>query len=77
MALMKKDECERAIRNLCHEWRKEAGLSKTPAGELHFSQFFSWMQQRYPSYLNFRTITSVRYDAEMWFDQEFKQTWRN
>lgn len=38
--------------------------------------FYSWMDQNHANYLAFRTTTSVRYDVEMWFDQEFKQTWR-
>lgn len=73
---MKKGECEKAIRYLCHEWRSNCGLSDTPPEKLSFSRFFSWMQQNYPAYLNFRTSTSVSYDAEMWFDEEFGQSWR-
>lgn len=71
---MKKAECEQTLRHLCHVWR-ESGLSETPVGGLSFIQFFSWVEQNYPSYLNFRTTTSVRFDVEMWFDQEFKQAW--
>jgi len=49
--------------------------SGTPADRLSFSDFFSWAEQNYRSYLSFRTTTSVRFDVEMWFDQEFKQAW--
>lgn len=73
---MKKEECEKALRNLCHQWRKESGLEGTAAQELSFEAYYSWVQQRYSNYLDFRSTVSVRYDAEMWFDQEFKQTWR-
>ena len=73
---MKKAECEQAVRHLCHQWRKESGFSSTPADQLSFGSFLSWVQQEYSSYLNFRTTTSVSYDVEMWFDDEFKQNWR-
>lgn len=73
---MRKAECERALRHLCHVWRKESDQSEAPADRLSFAQFFSWVEQNYGIYLNFRTTTSVRFDAEMWFDQEFKQAWR-
>ncbi|MQB07999.1 hypothetical protein DXT91_28595 [Agrobacterium tumefaciens] len=73
---MKKAECETAIRHLCHKWRKECGLSDVAADQLSFGSFFSWVQQNYSSYLDFRTTTSVSYDVETWFDDEFKQNWR-
>jgi hypothetical protein len=73
---MKKDECEKALRYLCHEWRRKSGLDDTPAQDLSFEAYYSWVQQHYSLYLDFRTTSSVRYDAEMWFDQVFKQTWR-
>lgn len=76
---MKKAECERAIRHLCHKWREARGLSSVLAPGEHpdVSDFISWVRQgEYSGYLNFRTTTSVEYDVEMWFDQEFKQMWR-
>lgn len=74
---MKKGECEKAIRFLCHEWRNATGLSNTPSGELSFSAFFTWLKQHYGQYLEFRSTMGAEYMAEMWFDQEFKQSWRN
>jgi hypothetical protein len=74
---MKKAESEQAIRRLCHQWRTEAGRDNTPAADLVFGEFFAWLTGGlYSGYLNFRTTTSVPYDVEMWFDQEFKQTGR-
>jgi hypothetical protein len=73
---MKKSESEPVIRHLLHKWRTDCGFDDVPNDELSFSKFYSWMEQNYPNYLAFRTTTSVRYDIEMWFDQEFKQTWR-
>lgn len=74
--MMKKADAESAIRHLCHQWRRECGFSETPADQLSFYTFQTWVQQNHPSYLNFRTTISVSYDAEMWFDDEFKQSWR-
>lgn len=76
MAKLKKSECESAIRTLCHEWRRLSGNADTPEDRLSFSAFHGWVQQNYSQYLRFRTTTSVEYDVEMWFDQEFKQTGR-
>lgn len=72
---MLKADCERAIRHLCHQWREAAGLKDVPASKLSFSTFLAWVRQNYSNYLTFRTTTSVEYDAEMWFDDEFKQNW--
>jgi hypothetical protein len=71
---MKKDEYEQTIRHLCHLWRRHCGHSSTPTQALSFSEFYSWVEQKRSSYLKFRTTTSVRYDVELWFDQEFGLT---
>ncbi len=74
----KKAECEQAIRYLCTEWAKERGIPHRPDFQPSFSEFTSWLNQKgYGHYLNFRSVAGPLYDAEMWFDQEFGQTWRN
>lgn len=73
---MKKAECETAIRHLCHEWAR--GLSEAELVHPSYSWFKSWLSDNhYSQYLDFRAVPSADYVAEMWFDQEFKQTWRN
>ncbi|MDG4874163.1 hypothetical protein P9273_03500 [Mesorhizobium sp. WSM4935] len=75
---MKKDEAEKAIRYLCHEWAKDRGLTITATDEPSFSDFKSWLREKgYSGYLEFRSTMGPLEDAERWFDQEFKQTWRN
>lgn len=76
MASVKKAEAEKAIRYLCHQWRAESGLGGVPENDLSFSDFLSWVRNKYSAYLDFRTTTSVEYDAEMWFDREFHQSWK-
>lgn len=73
---MRKEECEAVIRSLCHQWRKESGQSETDASLLSFQDFIAWVRKNGPIYLDFRTSTSVTYDVEMWFDNEFKQSGR-
>lgn len=74
---MKKSESETALRALCHRWREVRGYSELPNERLSFSDFLGWVQSNYPAYLKFRTTTSVAYDAEIWFDHDFKLRWRN
>ena len=75
-----KAESEQAIRSLCWDWAKARGLPLPPDGAFHYSfgDFKSWLGENgYSHYLNFRATPSADYVAELWFDQEFKQSWRN
>jgi hypothetical protein len=72
---MKKAECEKAIRRLCHIWANEQGLPLNPE-DPDFGSFYGWLRSRAPEYLEFRTTMSVRDTVEHWFAQEFRQTWR-
>lgn len=74
---MTKSEAERAIRHLCHEWAGLRGIGIDSNNQPSFEDFFSWANDNYSRYMKFRSTTSVRDDVESWFDQEFKQTWRN
>jgi len=68
---MQKGECETAIRHLCHRWAEIEG-SVTAGEDPKFFAFYAWVADHYPACLKFRTTTSVRFDVELWFDQEFK-----
>lgn len=78
---MKKADAEKAIRPLVHDWAKEVGFKiedRSVENEPSFYEFQTWLQQNnYGRYLKFRSTAGSLYDAEMWFDQELKQTWRN
>jgi hypothetical protein len=72
---MKKADAEKALRYLMHEWRKDRGFGSVEPNGLSYCSFKSWLSEKhYSAYLNFRTMTSVDYDVEMWFDQEFHRT---
>jgi hypothetical protein len=75
---MKKSEAESAIRHLCHVWGDEVGMPRAAESEPSFFAFKSWVDQKgYGHYLNFRSVRGASADAELWFDEEFKQQWRN
>jgi len=43
-----------------------------------FYDFIRWLRARDgDKYLKFRSTMGLMEDAEHWFDQELKQTWRN
>lgn len=73
---MKKSEAEKAIRSLCSKW--EQTLESADKEHPSFYQFKDWLNANgYGGYLNFRSSISADYDAEIWFDQELGQAWRN
>lgn len=73
---MKKSDAKPAIRNLCHVWKAER-FPVTTTNRLHFSDFVDWLRERHPDLLQFRSVAGPLYDAEQWFDDEFRQGWRN
>jgi len=73
-----KAECERAIRGLVRKWANLKGILPGSAEMPCYSEFRSWVNgQGYSHYLDFRSVAGPSYDAEQWFDEELKQTWRN
>lgn len=75
---MKKTEAEPAIRHLVHQWARAAGIVAGSAEQPSFSDFKRWADtQGYSSYFTFRSTMGALDDAERWFDQELRQTWRN
>lgn len=74
---MKKDEAEHGIRAMCRDWAQAKGLRAQRDEQPSFSEFYSWVQDNHPSYLDFRDSIGVRETVERWFDDEFRQSWRN
>ena len=75
---MMKTEAQRAIRHFVREWAKAADFDRTSAKRPSFSEFKSWLSEKhYAHYLFFRSEGGPATDAEQWFDEELKQTWRN
>jgi hypothetical protein len=72
---MKEAEAEAAIRSLAKDFR-----DTLPQGDCNppsFTKFISWLAKNSLSkYLDFRSLTGARYDAELWFDDELNQNWR-
>jgi hypothetical protein len=74
LKLATKGEAEKAIRQLCHHWRRTEGYTHTPEADLNFSAFYDWVARNHGSRLEFKTTSDVRYNVQMWFDQEFRRT---
>jgi len=75
MAKYTKSESERIVRRLCHVW-----LGEQPESEWEhpsFTSFRPWLEGRYPGVFSFRSRAGPLYDAEVWFDRELRQSWRN
>jgi hypothetical protein len=80
-AAVSKAEAENAIRSLCGQWADERGFNQIDYGGLNFHpsyhEFKGWAESKgYGGYWNFRSRMGANYDAEMWFDEEFKLMWR-
>jgi hypothetical protein len=74
---MKIAEAEAGIRQLCHVWATAVNLNDTEREDPSFAAFKAWLHRNhYSLYLDFRATAGPDYMAELWFDQEFKQTWR-
>jgi hypothetical protein len=74
---MTKQESEKVIRYLCTEWAKLCGIQIPSIEQPSFSDFYSWVQENHGHVLKFRSTLSVSEQVEAWFDDEFKQNWRN
>jgi len=80
VAIMKKSESEPTLRHLCHQWREERNHPLPGHSDMHysFSDFKTWLREKgHSHYLDFRSVMGADEDAERWFDQEMRQTWRN
>jgi hypothetical protein len=72
----KKDDCEKAIRALCDKWAE--GRPADPMHHESFYDFISWLERNgYSHYLHYRSGRGAVADAELWFNEERKQTWRD
>jgi hypothetical protein len=78
--MMKKAECEAAIRELCSQWQSEKGFPSENTADFHpsFTEFKGWaIGKGFGGYFDFRTVGGSLRQAETWFNQEFHQTWRD
>lgn len=75
---MKKGEAKKYLVHLFSLYAKARGTTPAPDYHASFSDFKSWLSDNgYSHYLDFRSVAGSNYDAEMWFDDYFKQAWRN
>ncbi len=75
---VKRSEAEPAIRHLVHQWASACGVEVGSARQPSFIAFRRWVdEQGHSRYFAFRSTMGALDDAERWFDQELRQTWRN
>jgi hypothetical protein len=74
---MTRQESETVIRRLVEEWVELRGVTQGLSAAPSFSDFYSWLQQDYSPYLEFRSATSVRAEVARWFVDELGHDWLN
>ncbi|MCP1470988.1 hypothetical protein J3E64_002685 [Sphingobium sp. OAS761] len=76
--MTRKADAEKAIRYLVSQWARKNGIAVGSVDMPSFYDFRSWLgREGYSHYLDFRSVMGPLEDAERWFDEELKQTWRN
>lgn len=70
---MKKADAKPVIQRLIDDWLHGQGFPFQTQSEPSSAAFYNWLQDNHPSYLRFRTTTSVRFDVDMWFDQAVRR----
>jgi len=76
--MTRKADAEKAIRYLASQWARKNGITAGSADMPSFDDFRTWLgNEGYSHYLDFRSVMGPLEDAERWFDEELKQTWRN
>ena len=72
-----KSECEMAIRQLSHQWARDQGITPSAERLQKFYKFRLWLiDHHYGHFLKFPSPDPIG-TAELWFDEEMKQSWRN
>ena len=76
--MMKKAEAEQGVRELCHRWADARGIPPAPKDQPSFADFCAWVETNpHSHHFTFRSTMPAMDEVERWFDEEFKQTWRN
>lgn len=76
---MKIGEVESAMSCLREEWAKETKEPWPPDSQYYFSfsSFWSWLENNYWPYTQFRAVPNAHFVMEAWFDKTMKQAWCN
>ncbi|WP_139221185.1 hypothetical protein [Bosea sp. OK403] len=77
MAEITQADAEAHIRRLCKVWADERGIPHAATNPPSFLAFSQWMDEKgYSHVFSFRATIGAKQMAEMWFDQELGQMWR-
>jgi hypothetical protein len=74
----KKADAEQKIRHLALEWMHETDYRPKPGHYPSFGAFKTWLESKhYSHYLEFRSRSDPRSEAEGWFEAEIRDYWRS
>ncbi|MEC8194920.1 MAG: hypothetical protein VX228_01070, partial [Pseudomonadota bacterium] len=68
---------EQLIRSIVHDWANEQPNRQSADWHPSWYEFKTWLLERHPRALSFRSTGGADMAAENWFDDELGQTWRN
>lgn len=75
---MIKAEAEAGIKQLVRQWARINNISHGQDEMPSFSEFQAWVfSEGYGRYFDFKSRIGADEEAEMWFDRELGQSWRN
>lgn len=75
---MKKDEAKQQFKYLCGVWARERNIPMDGSVDPSYADFTTWLHQNgHSDVMNFRGRGGAIGYMSQWFDEEFKQTWKN
>ena len=72
---MTKAEIQKAFPSIFSEWRSLPEYAEVGDQELHFFDFYNWLEGNYPDATKFRSVMGPKEDIELWFDEAAHQMW--
>jgi hypothetical protein len=72
---MAKAEVQKAFPGIFSKWRELPEYAEVDDQELHFFDFYNWLESNYPEATKFRSVMGPREDIELWFDEAAHQMW--
>lgn len=76
---MKKADAKREIEKLFEVWKTEMDVKpQGPYGLMEAAYFITWLKKGpHAHLLKFRATMGAEWCVEHWFDEYFRQSWRN
>lgn len=72
---MTKAEVRKAFPALFSKWRHLPEFTRVDDQELHFFDFWRWLENNHPDATKFRSVMGPKEDIGLWFDEAAHQMW--